>query len=160
MRNRFYEGGPFCPPPHTWAAPKKPILNRVNGWSLFPSICTFCLCYDIYFRLSPQAVCQRLEELHFRDVDFSNVPSADKSLKDETRLLLPWDGSLVTLLTFVFIHLSIYLFIYISVLKSFNKASHKKMVWKDNLFSKNISLSLQKLWINFIRTKLKKGKYS
>ena len=28
----FREGGPFCPPsPHPWAAPKRPILNRVKG---------------------------------------------------------------------------------------------------------------------------------
>ena len=26
----FMEGGPFAPPPHPWAAPKKPILNRVK----------------------------------------------------------------------------------------------------------------------------------
>ena len=27
----FREGGPFCPSPHPWAAPKKPILNRVKS---------------------------------------------------------------------------------------------------------------------------------
>ena len=27
----FREGGPFCSPSHPWAAPKKPILNRVNN---------------------------------------------------------------------------------------------------------------------------------
>ena len=26
----FLEVRPFCPPPHPWAASKKPILNRVN----------------------------------------------------------------------------------------------------------------------------------
>ena len=28
----FREGGLFAPPPHPWAAPKKPILNRINLW--------------------------------------------------------------------------------------------------------------------------------
>ena len=32
--------------------------------------------------------------------------STDESLKDETRLLLLWDGSLVALYTFVFIHIA------------------------------------------------------
>ena len=39
MCDRFQGGGTFLPPPHPWAAPKKPILNRVkciSGINLSP----------------------------------------------------------------------------------------------------------------------------
>ena len=58
----------------------------------------FWLCSDIYFRHSPQAVCKRWEGLHICEVYL--IRSADECFKDETRLLLLWNGSLVTLYTF------------------------------------------------------------
>ena len=36
-------------------------------------LCAFLLCSDIYFRFSPQAVCWRLEGLHFCEVHHSVV---------------------------------------------------------------------------------------
>ena len=54
--------------------------------------------------------------------------SADESLKDETRLLLPWDGLLVTLRTFVFVHIA-------SVLKSVRIFTARSRVSKSCLMA-------------------------
>ena len=49
------EGGPFCPPPHPWAAPKKPILNRVKSY-LFSKIMISLLVFRTNESLSFQMI--------------------------------------------------------------------------------------------------------
>ena len=68
----------------------------VKGWALFPSLCVFCLCFNICFRLAPQTVYEQLK-------DFTK---AYESLKDGLRLVQLWVKSLVMLHTLVFIHIT------------------------------------------------------
>ena len=86
--------------------------SRFKGWALFPLLCAFCLCPDIYFCSSPQVVCWWLEGLHFCEVHHSVFSSTDESFKDETCLLLLWVGSLVMLHTLC---CTIYIYIYIYI---------------------------------------------
>ena len=54
MCDIFYGGGPFCPPPpHPWAAPKKPILNFVNG-----CICENRVCFLLQVTLDFILLCR------------------------------------------------------------------------------------------------------
>ena len=62
------------------------------------------MCSNIFFRFSLQVLCWTQKNVVKFNVQM--VSSVDKSLMNETCLLLLWVGMLVTLQTFVFIHLT------------------------------------------------------
>ena len=48
---RWGQVGFLPPPPHSWAVPKKPILNTVNEKKFYGTISSITFCKNIYFFL-------------------------------------------------------------------------------------------------------------
>ena len=61
----FREGGLFAPPPIPWAAPKKPILNRVNANLKITCFISVIEAFRVYFLLFKSFTESTFKVIHF-----------------------------------------------------------------------------------------------